>query len=230
MESLPWENVGPAHKKSYKQAGMLVDLDRCIGCHSCSVSCKTENAVPLGDFRLRVRYLERPEPLQNSSAAALAFTPLLCMQCQDAPCLKACPSKAIKKRDDGRIIINESTCDLEQECVEACPYGAIYINEAAEAAQKCDFCEHRTENGLEPACADNCPTDALIFGDLADPDSKISKVAKAKNAKAWKAEAGTNPSVLYASHEPWMEAKANKGVQLSPKDQDITYEQNNLNK
>jgi phosphohistidine phosphatase SixA len=70
----------------------------------------------------------------------------------------------------------------------------------------------------------------LVFGDLGDPDSRISKLADKKNAKAWKAEEGTNPSVLYVSHEPWMEAKANTGVQLDPKDEDVTYEQNNLKK
>lgn len=222
MEVLPWEKVGPKYRLDYQRAGMLVDLDRCIGCHSCSVSCKTENEVPLGNFRMRVRYLEKPEDKQ------LAFAPLICMHCADAPCLKACPSKAIRREKDGRVYVDEGRCDLEQECVEACPHGAISINEEKEVAEKCDFCQHRTENGLEPACVSNCPTDALVFGDLDDPGSRISRLAEKKKAKAWKEEAGTDPSVLYVSHERWMEKKANTGVQLDPMDEDVTYEQNNL--
>ena len=219
---MPWEKVGPQFKKSYKRAGMLVDLDRCIGCHSCSVSCKTENDVPLGNFRMRVRYLEQPDD------AKITFAPMICMQCVDAPCLKACPSKAIKKGVDGRILIDEAKCDLEEECVTACPYGAIFINIEKEVAEKCDLCQHRTDVGLDPACVDNCPTDALIFGDLEDPESRISKLAEKQKAKPWKPEAETNPSVLYVGHEKWMEKKVNTGVQLDAADEDVTYEQNNL--
>ena len=224
VELLPWERVGPEFKKSYKRAGMLIDLDRCTGCHSCSVSCKTENEVPLGNFRMRVRYLEQPDNKQ------ITFAPLICMHCVDAPCMKACPSKAIKKGDDGRILIDESRCDLEKECVEACPYGAISINVEKEVAEKCDFCQHRTDVGLEPACVNNCPTDALVFGDLDDPESRISKLAAKRDARPWKPEAKTNPSVLYVNHETWMEKKVLTGVQLDPGDEDITYEQNNLGK
>ena len=92
------------------------------------------------------------------------------------------------------------------------------------------FCQHRTDVGMEPACVSNCPTEALVFGDLDDPESKISRLATKTKAKAWKAEEGTNPSVLYVSHDAWMEKKANTGVQLDPKDEDVTYEQNNLKK
>ena len=222
MEVLPWEKVGPEFKKDHARAGMLVVLDRCIGCHSCSVSCKTEHQVPLGNFRMRVRYLEQPD------SQKLAFAPLICMNCQDAPCLNACPTEAIEKGKDGRIIINEFTCDLEKKCVEACPYGAISINEEKEVAEKCDLCQSRTDVGLDPACVSNCPTDALVFGDLDDPESKISQLAKKQDAKAWKEKEGTKPSVLYVNHEQWMEEKTNTGVQLDPADEDITYEQDNL--
>lgn len=201
---------------------MLIDLDRCIGCHSCSVSCKTENDVPLGNFRMRVRYLEQPDNKQ------ITFTPLICMHCQDAPCLDACDQKAVRRKPDGRIYIDEGRCDLDKACVKACPYGAISINEGKEVAEKCDFCEHRTDNGLNPACVDNCPTDALVFGDLDNPESTISKLASKKGAKPWKEKEGTKPSVLYVAHQPWMEQKANTGVQLDGNDKDITYEQNNL--
>ena len=171
---------------------------------------------------MRVRYLEQPDNKQ------ITFAPMIGMHCADAPCMKACPSEAIEKTKDGRIIINELSCDLEKECVKACPYGAISINEEDKVAEKCDFCQSRTDNGLDPACVSNCPTDALVFGDLDDPESTISKLAKKNKAKAWKEKEGTKPSVLYVNHAGWMEKNANTGVQLDPNDKDITYEQNNL--
>lgn len=219
---LPWEKIGPEYKKPMSRVGMLLDLDRCVGCHSCSVSCKTEHEVGLGVFRMRVRYMERPE------AKTLAFAPLMCMHCEDAPCIKACPNDALVKMDDGRVIVKESKCDLDEECISACPYGAIFINEEKETAEKCDFCTHRTEVGLEPACADSCPSSAIQFGDLNNPADPLAIKIKEKGAKAWKESEGTKPSVFYVGHEKWMEEKANKGVQLDPKDEDITYEQNNL--
>lgn len=223
-ELLPWENVGPEFKKERKRAGILIDLRRCVGCHACTVSCKTEHEVPLGDFRMRVRYLERPDPVRTQ----IAFAPLICMQCQDAPCLKACPSKAISRGEDGRVLIDETKCDLEEECIGACPYGAIFINEEKEVAEKCDLCQHRTDVGLEPACIATCPSEALQFADFDDPNDPVTKVAAASGAKGWKEAEGTKPSVLYIGHEPWMEEKANTGVQLSEDDMDVTYEQNNL--
>ena len=221
----PWENVGPAAKKPFGQAALLVDLRRCVGCHACSVSCKTENNVPLGDFRIRVRYLERP-PEQNRPT--LAFAPMLCMHCQDAPCLNACPSNAISRLDDGRVVVNQNKCDTEQECVTACPYGAIYVNEETGKADKCDLCAQRTENGLDPACAEVCPTDAIKYHDLSNEEDPVTKVARLQAAKAWKEGEKTMPSVLYIEHETWMEEAANTGVSLDPADRDITYEQNNL--
>ena len=223
-EALPWDRVGPEYKRDIKRAGILIDLRRCVGCHACSVSCKTENEVPLGGFRMRVRYLERPE-IDNGK---IAFAPLICMQCQDAPCLKACPSKAITRGEDGRVLIDEGKCDLEQECVTACPYGAIFINEEKQVAEKCDLCEHRTEVGLDPACVSSCPSEALQFGDFDDPEDPVTKIVAASGAKGWKEGEGTKPSVLYIGHESWMEEKANTGVQLSEDDEDIIYEQNNL--
>ena len=222
LPAIPWEKVGPEHRLDYKRASMLIDLNRCTGCHSCSVSCKTEHEVPLGDFRMRVRYLERPDK------ATLAFLLLICMQCQDAPCLKACPTEAIGRLDDGRVVIDDEKCCGNKACVSACPYGAIFINEESNKAEKCDFCTHRTEIGLEPACVSSCPTDAIQFGDLENPNDPVTMVAKAKKAKGFKEDAGTEPSVLYVDHEPWMEPKSNLGVQLSPADEDVIYEQNNL--
>ncbi len=221
---IPWENIGPQFKRPQKQAAILVDLRRCTGCHACSVSCKTEHEVPLGDFRMRVRYLERPAPDQ----AQLSFVPMLCMHCQDAPCQKACPTSAIGRLDDGRVVIDEDLCCGNKACITACPYGAIFINAETQKADKCDLCTHRTEVGLEPACVSSCPTEALKFHDLGDESDPVTQMAKQAGAKPWKEDAGTLPSVLYINHEPWMEGKANLGVKLSENDQDPIYEQDNF--
>ncbi len=216
---IPWENVGPEHRVARARAGMVVDLRRCVGCHACSVACKTEHDVPLGDFRMRVRYHERPD------AATIAFVPMLCMHCEDAPCLEACPTEAIARLEDGRVVIDKERCTGNKACQSACPYGAIYIDAETNVAEKCDFCTHRTEVGLDPSCVTACPTSALLFGDLDDEDDPAAKAAAAHGARPFKEEAGTRPTVLYVSHERFMEEKANVGVQLSKDDADIVYEQ-----
>ncbi len=217
QSDVPWENIGQPQAR--QRAGMVVDLHRCIGCHACSVACKTEHSVPLGGFRTRVRYLERPD------RPTIAFLPLLCMQCQDAPCLDACPTEAIQRDEDGRVQIDKERCCGNKACIAACPYQAIYIDEATGLADKCDFCTHRTEVGLDPACAAACPTEALRFGDLDDASDPVTRYAAERGARAFKEDAETRPSVLFVGHEEWMEESAKSGIQMSPDDDDIVYEQ-----
>ena len=217
---IPWERERNEERKlNKKRAGMVVDLRRCVGCHACSVSCKTENEVPLGGFRTRVRYLEHP------MKETLSFLPLLCMHCQDAPCLKACPTEAVIRLNDARVVIDQDKCCGMKACMAACPYGAIYIDAKSGHADKCDMCTHRASLNMEPACVASCPTQTLRFGDLDDPNDPVAQYAKKHNAKSFKADAGTEPSVLYIALEPWMEQAAATGVQLSPKDDEIIYEQ-----
>lgn len=215
---LPW-TLSDKPIPPMKRAGMLVDLRRCTGCHACAVSCKTEHNVPLGDFRIRTHYVERPKGLQ------IAFIPTLCMHCEDAPCMGACPHKAIERQDDGRVVINEGRCDAEKVCIDSCPYDAIFLNEATQTAEKCNFCEHRTEIGMDPACVEACPTSALRFGDLGNTKDPLTQYIEQHKDKvrAYKASEGTKPSVLYINHEDWMESAA-PGVQRSPVDQGIIYE------
>ncbi len=220
LPPIPWETERSKERTlSKKRAGMVVDLRRCIGCHACSVSCKAENGVPLGGFRTRVRYLEQP------TKETLSFLPLLCMHCQDAPCLEACPTQAVTRLNDERVIIDQDKCCGIKACISACPYGAIYIDPKSGLADKCDMCTHRTSLNMDPACVASCPTQTLRFGDLDDPNDPVTQYAKAHNAKPFKADAGTQPSVLYIEHEPWMEQAAATGVQLSLKDDEIIYEQ-----
>ncbi len=154
-----------------KKLGWLVDTRRCFGCHACEVSCKSENDVPLGHFIRQTIY-------QDEGAypkVARMFLPMACQHCEDAPCIKACPCGALHKEAGGTVAIDYNICCGHGTCVDVCPYGAIYMDPVAKQAVKCHNCYHRTENGMEPACVPTCPSEALYFGDLNDPESKISQ-------------------------------------------------------
>lgn len=213
----PWETVGPEHAQTRRRAGMVVDIDRCVGCHSCSVACKTEHQVPLGNFRQRTHYLQRPGQTQ------LTFVPMLCMHCQDAPCIAACPTSALGALDDGRVVINDQRCNGTKACIPACPYGAIALDRQTGRADKCDFCVQRTDVGLDPACVEACPTQALRFGDMDDPDDPVARYAAQREAAAYLPSAGTRPSVLYVGHDRWMEKRAHS-VQRTHDEDGIIYE------
>lgn len=215
----PWEKIDRKPAPAMKQAGMTIDLRRCVGCHSCSIACKTEHEVALGNFRMRVRWLPRPEDNR------IAFLPLLCMHCEDAPCLSACPESVLTRRPDGRVVAEQGSCTGCGDCTSSCPYGALSVNPQTNHIEKCDLCEHRTSVGLEPACADACPTQAIVWGDLADPNSKVSKTRKELKTEPFRPAEKTKPRVEYAGLEEWTHRAANRGVALDPKDPDIIYEQ-----
>lgn len=185
--------------------GMAVDLERCIGCHACSVACKVEHNIPLGNFRTKVYYHDSG----TFPAVARSFLPTLCMQCEDAPCLKACPSSAISRKSNGIVVVDESLCDSNGDCVSACPYGAIFLDPVSNVANKCNFCENRLEAKMEPACVAACPAEVLIFGNLNDPKSKVSQfnAVNAGNLAELKAEKGTKPQVKYRGLNKELEKK-----------------------
>jgi Fe-S-cluster-containing dehydrogenase component len=195
--------------------GMLIDLRTCIGCHACSVACKAEFDVPLGVFRDTVKYVEEGK----YPKATRHFIPVLCNQCEEAPCLKACPTGAIIRIENGEIVINKGDCNVNRFCMAACPYGAIYIDPEEHVAQKCTFCEHRTAQGMQPACVDACPTRCRIFGDLADPSSTIAQKVQANTTTVWKPEAGTKPRVLYIDPKEALQHLANEGIQVDTRAQ-----------
>lgn len=192
---------------------LALDVERCIGCHACSVACKVENAVPLGNFRTKVYYWDEGK----YPKVRRWFLPTLCMQCEDAPCLKACPSKAIARGADGIVRIDPDTCDSRGDCEKACPYGAIYCD-PSDVADKCDFCSHRLDAGMEPACVETCPAEVFHFGDADDPTSPYSRFMARRGAETavLKPEERTLPSVAYRGHRKEMEAKVPKGRNHDP--------------
>lgn len=170
---------------------MLIDLTRCIGCDACTLACKQENGTPVDVFFARVLNVESG----SYPNVKRLYIPVLCNHCDDAPCLKSCPNKAIIRREDGIVLIDQERCRGTGACVSACPYGNVvltqrdswYLNEdeayerdhvkprlKENVARKCTYCAQRVDKGLDPACVVACPTHARIFGDLEDPDSEVS--------------------------------------------------------
>ncbi|MCP3919955.1 MAG: polysulfide reductase NrfD [bacterium] len=175
------------------QLGFVIDHTRCIGCHACTVACKSENEVPVGSFRTWVKYTEEgafPDVRRG-------FAVLRCNQCTSAPCVEICPVTALDKRPDGIVDVDPAVCIGCKSCMHGCPYDALYINEETGTAEKCHFCAHRTGRGLAPACAVVCPTEAIIPGDFDDPDSRVSILSREHDLDARKPEAGTGPNVYY---------------------------------
>ncbi|HEY0789399.1 MAG TPA: 4Fe-4S dicluster domain-containing protein, partial [Thermoanaerobaculia bacterium] len=151
--------------------GKVIDQTRCIGCHACSTACKSENEVPLGVNRTYVKYVD----IGLFPAARRAFQVTRCNQCDDPPCATACPTAAMHQRPDGIVDFDKSVCIGCRACIAACPYDAIFINPTDHSAEKCNFCAHRLEVGLEPACVVVCPTESIMIGNLRDPSSKVAK-------------------------------------------------------
>src|SRR6185503_11808023 len=175
------------------QLGFVIDHSKCIGCHACTVACKSENQVTVGSFRTWVKYTEAGE----FPEVKRSFAVLRCNQCTAAPCVTICPTGALRKRPDGIVDVDPKICIGCKSCMQGCPYDALYINPDKGTAEKCHFCAHRTEAGLAPACAIVCPTEAIIPGDFDDPESRVSRMRKEFSLSARKTEAGTGPNVFY---------------------------------
>ena len=125
------------------------------------------------------------------------FLPVLCNHCDDPPCVAACPTRATKQRKDGIVTQDEKTCIGCKYCMQACPYGVKYADPKTKTAQKCDFCLHRIEQGMLPACVNTCNARARVFGDLNDPDSAISRLIASNAVQTLRPAMGTDPRVFY---------------------------------
>ena len=173
--------------------GFAIDLRKCIGCHACTIACKAEHQIPIGVNRCWVKTVEKG----TFPDTRRFFFPVLCNQCEEAPCVRICPTNALFKRRDGIVDLNSASCIGCRACMEACPYDQLFIDPNTHTAEKCNFCANRVENKLQPACVSVCPTECRIFGDLDDPTSEVARIVQREAFMLRKPEKGTSPKIFY---------------------------------
>ena len=198
---------------------IAINLDRCVGCHTCALSCKMQNNVPEGMLWNRVLTEDcdvMDGALGTYPNVTRTFLPVACQHCQNAACQRVCPTGATYKDDKGRVEIDYDKCIGCRMCMAACPYNARTFNwnEPVRATgasygdarvpergrgvmEKCTLCKERTDEGDEPMCVRCCPADARVFGDLDDPDSAVSRLRRKQSAEVLLEEKGTRPQVFY---------------------------------
>ena len=187
--------------------GIAIDVTRCTGCYACFLACKDEFAgndhLPLSaavpdDAAPWLRIVETTHGA--GSKVKVDYTTTMCQHCQDAPCIKPEFGNAVYRRADGIVIIDPVKARGRQGIAASCPYGAIQWNEAAQLAQKCTLCAQMIDAGEKTTrCVETCPTQAMVFGDLNDPESAVSQAMAGKAGKyeSLQPEFGTKPTVQY---------------------------------
>jgi Fe-S-cluster-containing dehydrogenase component len=185
--------------------GMIIDVEKCTGCYSCFLACKDEfceNDYPgysapqpaKGHYWMNLVSLERG----TYPKVKLDYIPTPCQQCENASCIAGGTDGAVYRRDDGIVMIDPEKAKGQKDILSSCPYRVIYWNDEENVPQKCNFCAHLLDEGWkEPRCVETCPTGALVFGDLGDPDSEISKKLAAEQSEILHPEFELNPSVRY---------------------------------
>lgn len=173
--------------------GFIIDNRKCIGCHACTVACKAEHEVPVGVNRTWVKYIEKG----TFPDTRRLFSVMRCNHCADAPCVEICPVTALFTRSDGIVDFDSRRCIGCKACTQACPYDALYMHPDEHTAAKCNYCSHRTDIGLEPACVNVCPEHAIISGDMDNPNTEISQLLARESVQVRKPEKGTKPKLFY---------------------------------
>lgn len=182
------------------QYGMVIDTTRCMGCHTCVVTCKVSHQNPKGVYWSKVKTVGSDvnyKPTGKYPNPELVFQPLLCNHCENPACVANCPTGAMHKRADGIVEVNQEVCIGCQYCSWNCPYDAPVFDPVKKTVSKCNLCAERIEGGEEPYCVEACPAEARHFGMISDPSSEISKLIASKDAKPFKPQYGTKPSVYY---------------------------------
>ena len=179
---------------------MCIDLHRCVGCHSCSVACRTWNDLPMDIIYNPVLggVCEGTWPNVHRN-----YLPTLCMHCKNPECVPCCPTGASQQDEDGVVWVDSKICMGCKVCVNACPYGmrdtSHMVRRFDEFVRKCTFCKERREMepGADPYCVQTCHQKARTFGDIDDPDSEISKLIGRSDTFRLLEELGTDPQIYY---------------------------------
>ncbi|MCZ6722158.1 MAG: 4Fe-4S dicluster domain-containing protein [Proteobacteria bacterium] len=203
-----------------KRLGLVIDLDTCVGCHACAVACKEWNTGgamgPLSDIdpygaKARGSWLNRIHGFEVGSGheGRSVYFPKSCLHCANAECVTVCPTGASYKREeDGIVLVDEDLCIGCGLCAWACPYGARELDEGSGVMKKCTLCvdridnTHLSEDERLPACVSVCPVSARHFGDLADPESKVSRLVAERGGFDLMPETGYAPTNKYLPPRP----------------------------
>ena len=211
--------------------GYALNISKCQGYRDCVSACVRENNLDRGSQMEYIRVLEMEEGSRNLEHSehyydpdtvpveGKYYLPVQCMQCDNAPCVKACPVEATWMEPDGIVVVDYDWCIGCRYCMTACPYQARHFNwrepqipsedinpntnylgnrpRPKGVVEKCHFCTQRTREGRQPACQEACPTGARIFGNLLDPSSEIRYVLENKKVFRLKEELGTEPKFWY---------------------------------
>lgn len=204
-----------------KRLGIVVDLSRCMGCHTCAVACKIENNLPKKNWWNRILTEGGKAPDSPGGIypnVSRSYYTLSCQHCENPACTRVCPVGATYKREeDGVVFQDYDKCIGCRMCMAACPYTGVRSFNWEEpqfsqdfavgdvdipmhqkhVVEKCTMCSHRLARGEEPACIDACPAIARYWGDLNDPTSEVSQLVVSRQHKQLLPERGTNPSVYY---------------------------------
>jgi Fe-S-cluster-containing dehydrogenase component len=220
--ALSWEYVlagtpeqAPGYDRQQHWWGMLLDVDKCIGCGSCVRACAAENNVPDGYFRTWVeRYhvadweqevpdVDSPNggkegfPASKYTGGKNFFVPKMCNHCADSPCTQVCPVGATFRGPDGVVLVDEKYCLGCRYCIQACPYGCRFLHPTKRTAEKCSLCYHRITKGLTTACCEACPTGARQLVDLKNPNDPIHEYLKTHSVQVLKAHLATGAKAFY---------------------------------
>lgn len=182
-----------------KRYGLVIDLERCIGCHTCTMACKMEHGIEVGSG-IRVETVGGPHrdtPAGTFPDFSMYYLPIACMHCADPPCREACAAGAIVQREDGIVFVDESQCNGCRECLAVCPYAALIFDEERQIARKCDLCRKRLDEGFEPFCIVCCPEEAIRIGDLNDRSGALVRAIQERDGYTIKPERNTGAAVYY---------------------------------
>lgn len=207
----PAQARAPHEAASPKQRwGLLIDATKCVeGCTKCVTACNEEMGLPdHGRAATDPQYI-RIVTVRDPETSHSKQLPVMCQHCENPPCVDVCPTTASFKRADGIVLVDRHRCIGCRYCMMACPYKArSFAHEVATdqkphnprgkgCVESCTLCAHRVDAGRDPACVEICPTGAMLFGDLNDPDSAISRKVKEVSTATIRGDLGTKPGVRY---------------------------------